>query len=463
MSYDLEHLLDYAVNLMYDDLPKDVITRAKLLLLDTIGCCLGGSASALGKTVIEAAKEFAGSGKSTIIGDGAKVNCVLAGQINAITSDALDYNDVVSGLGHPGATVIPAALAVAEQIGAPGKDVLTSIVAGYEASIRIGFTTRPSTEKGKPGSFQYWHAFGAATAASKLLGLDLDQTLAAFGYAGASAPLAKRKRPSRPLPFTKDNFGEITAAGILGAYYARHGFISPHEPEFVFWVSDLEHLSTLTKGLGGEYQIMWVSFKPWSACRFMHSSLDVLAELIKKHNLRPTDIEKINVYTISPLATSLLLPSNVEGRRGYKPGNMIDAEFDFRYCMSMVILGKEPGLSWFTDEMLQSDEVLDIASRINVKTSFRADVLLNKFPYKDRRSLTDIEVRTKSGEIFKGKEEFIRGSPEKPLTREELMGKFLSLAKQINMDRDKAKRIIELVDKVESLTDISSIMDILYP
>jgi len=463
MSYDMEHLVDYAVKLMYDDLPKTVITRAKLLLLDMIGCCLGGSSSALGKTVIEAAKEFAGSGKSTIIGDVAKVNCVLAGQINAITSDALDYNDTVSGLGHPGATIIPAALAVAEQTGASGKDVLTSIVAGYEASIRIGFTTRPSTEKGKPGSFQYWHAFGAATAASKLLGLDREQTFASLGYAGASAPLAKCRRSSRPLPFTKDNFGEITAAGIVGAYYARHGFISPHEPELDFWVSDIEHLSTLTNGLGEEYQIMWVSFKPWSACRFMHSSLDVLAELINKHDLKPTDIEKINVYTISPLARDQNLPPNVEGRRGYKPGNMVDAEFDFRYCMSMVILGKEPGLNWYSDEMLQSDEALDIASRINVRTSLRADALLNKFPYKERRSLTEIEVRTKKGEIFKGEAQFIRGSPEKPLSREELVNKFLSLTKQIAMDEDKAKRIVKLINKFESLPDISSIMDILYP
>jgi len=459
----LERIVDYAVNLKYDDLPEDVIARAKLLLLDMVGCCLGGSASRLGKTVIEAIKDFAGSGKSTIIGDGAKVSCVLAGQINAITSDALDYNDVVSGLGHPGATVIPAALAVAEQTGASGEEVLASIVAGYETSIRIGFTTRPSTVMGKPGSFQYWHAFGAATSASKLLGLDLDQTLTAFGYAGASAPLAKRKKPNRPLSFTKDNFGEITAAGILGAYYARHGFISPNEPEFDFWVSDLEHLSTLTHGLGEEYYIMWVSFKPWSACRFMHSSLDVLAELIEKHSLKPVDIEKINVHTISPLATRLLLPPDVDGRRGYKPGNMVDAEFDIRYCMSMVILGCEPGLSWFTDEMLQSDEVLDIASKINVKTSFRADVLLNKFPYRDRRSLTEIEVRTKKGEIFKGEEEFIRGSPEKPLLREELISKFLSLTRQIDVNKDKANRIIKLVDEVESLSDISSIMDILYP
>ena len=463
MSYDLERVVDYAIKLNYDDLPKDVITRAKLLLLDTIGCCLGGSASKLGKTVIEAAKEFAGSGKSTIIGSGVKVNCVLAGQINAITSDALDYNDVVSGLGHPGATIIPAALAVAEQMGSSGKDVLTSIVAGYESSIRIGFTIRPSTEKGKPGSFDYWHAFGAATVSSRLLDLDREQTLSAFGYAGASAPLAKHKKPSRPLSFIKDNFGEITAAGILGAYYARHGFISPNEPEFDFWVSDLEHLSTLTNGLGEEYKIMCVSFKPWSACRFMHSSLDVLDELIKKHNIKPSNIEKLNVYTIGPLAMSQLLPPNVKGRRGYKPGNMVDAEFDFRYCLSMVILGKEPGLSWYTDEMLQSDKVLDIASKINVKRSFHADVLLNKFPYKDRRSLTEIEVITKNEKTFKGNAEFIKGSPEKPLSKNEIIEKFLSITNQINMNKRKANRIVELVDKIESLPDISSIMDLLYP
>ena len=137
----------------------------------------------------------------------------------------------------------PAALAVAEQMCSSGKDVLTSIVAGYESSIRIGFTTRPSTEKGKPGSFDYWHAFGAATVASRLLDLDREQTLSAFGYAGASAPLAKHKRPSRPLSFIKNNFGEITAAGILGAYYARHGFISPNEPEFDLSVSAIINIS----------------------------------------------------------------------------------------------------------------------------------------------------------------------------------------------------------------------------
>jgi 2-methylcitrate dehydratase PrpD len=462
MNYDLERIVDYAIKLKYEDLPKEIIEKAKILLLDSIGCCLGGSASKLGLTVINAVKELGGSGNSTIIGDGKKVNCVLAGQINAITLDALDYNDTVSGLGHPGATVIPAAIALAEEKNIDGKELITSIIAGYEASIRIGFALRPSTERGKPGSFQYWHAFGAATVASRILGLEKEKTLSAYGYAGASAPLAKRSKKMRPLPFTKDNFGEITAAGILGAYYALHDFKSPHEPDFDYWVNDLDHLSALTKNLREKYQINLVSLKPWSACRFMHSSLDVLDEIIKENKIKPEDIENVNVSTISPLAIDLLLPPNTESRNGYKPGNMVDGEFDFRYCLSMVILGKEPGLPWYEKKMLESEEALDIASRINVKRSFQADVLLNKYPYEDRRSLTELEIITKKGSKFRKKAEFIRGSPEKPLSKNEVINKFKALTKQINMDEKKIKEIISLIEKIDSLPNISQVMDLVY-
>lgn len=142
-----EILADYVMRTDFSDLPKDVVERAKLCILDSLGCALGGLTTRITSSVI-AALSRSSDGESTIVGHGKKVGCKDAAFINSTLANALDYDDD-NWVGHPSATTIPAALAVAEQQGASGKDFLTSYAVGYEVVTRIGKATWPSEERYK--------------------------------------------------------------------------------------------------------------------------------------------------------------------------------------------------------------------------------------------------------------------------------------------------------------------------
>lgn len=153
----------------YDDLPDQVIGKAKDIFLDTIGVGLSGSKTRPGKTVIDVIKGLGGNPQSTIIGDGSKVNCVQAGFVNTYLVGVMDYEDTYLGLCHPNASVVPSSIAVSECIKGSGKDVLNAIVVGNEVAIRIVLAILPSKEKTKQGGSAYtWHCFGSVASAWSL-------------------------------------------------------------------------------------------------------------------------------------------------------------------------------------------------------------------------------------------------------------------------------------------------------
>jgi len=448
--------VEFLAKILFEDLPTEVVQQAKYLILDSIGCAIGGARTTLGMTVAETIRGLGGKPESTIIGYGGKTNCVLAAHVNAILIDALDFEDTFHGLGHPSATIIPAALAVAERQGANGRRLITAVIGAYEVALRLGFATRPCSRKGKFGSFQYWHGFGAAAAASKILELDIDGILAAFGYAGASSPLPMYVR-HRPRTWIKDNFGEITAGGVLGALLAQRGFIAPRAPDLDFWreyKNDQERYDIVVNSLGDDYKILLTGFKPFTACRFVHAALGALQTIMRENKISASQIRNVIVHSHHEVATDFAV---------YEPRNMVDAEFSLPYTAAMVMLGRKPGLDWYSDEALKDSVTLEQARKIRIEYSEESDRLLNEEDYRKRRSMAVVEVVTADGRHYEKRVEAVKGDPGDPLTRAELVDKFRDLARSAAFERDKVETIIRLVTGLESLDDIRKLGELLSP
>jgi 2-methylcitrate dehydratase PrpD len=198
---------------------------------------------------------------------------------NAMAANALDYDDT-GATGHPGATLIPAALALAEAGGRSGAELLAAVVAGYEVGARTLAGVQPSWERRVEvygsGTVQ---TFGAAAAAARLLRLDAETTLSAFGLAGAFAPLpheAKFGWDEDRLSWIKDNVAWPAEGGVRAARLAARGFRATRtilDGERGLWRmmgSDRGDAGRMVRGLGAEWDVLGLSLKPYPCCRWIH-------------------------------------------------------------------------------------------------------------------------------------------------------------------------------------------------
>jgi 2-methylcitrate dehydratase len=166
-------LASFIVETSFEDLPSNVVQKTKQLILDTIGCALGGYLTDLGTICSKIVMDLGGNSESTLIGSGKKTSCVNAGYVNAKMANALDCDDVFYNYSHFASPIIAAALAVGEREEASGKNVLNAVALGYDATARVGLSC---IQPGRPISFA-WHIIGSIVASAKLLELDLEKLI----------------------------------------------------------------------------------------------------------------------------------------------------------------------------------------------------------------------------------------------------------------------------------------------
>lgn len=452
----IEAITKFIDDSRYDTLSKAVIDKAKVILLDTIGAGLPGSRTKPGQILTNVIKNLGGKRESTIIGDGTKVNCVQAGYINSYLVDVMDYEEGYSGLGigHPNASIVPSAIAVGERVNTSGKDIINAIVIGNEVAIRIGLAVWPSKEKWELGGFAFaWQGFGSAAAACKLLHLNKDQMMDAFGFTGSSTSLPTSiHKWERPLHWVKNNFHRQTDAGILGALMAEQGFIGPRDildSDLGFWRmagSDRCDFDRMKKGLGEEYEILKEYFKLYPTCRYTHVTLDAVDAIMRVNAFNPEEVDQIKVRASTPLKKWFV---------DYAPKSLIDAEFSLPFAVAMLILGYKPGLDWLKEETLRNPKVLSMVKKVQVESA--PDVGSN-IGY----SNAAVDVIMKDGRCFSKQvdieKDSLRGSPENPI---DVIGKFRSCASSAGMKEGQAEEIINIIDRLEKVGEISKLTKLL--
>ncbi|HEX7882759.1 MAG TPA: MmgE/PrpD family protein [Afipia sp.] len=304
MANETATLAAYVANLGYDDIPADVLERAKALTLDFLGSALRARREAESTPSLLAMLATLGldtKGEATVCGDAKTYTPAIAALLNGALGHSLDFDDTHADSSlHPSAPVVPAAFAVGEIVKASGRDVLTAIVAGYEVCCRLGNALDPTSHYAK-GFHPTATAgtYGAAAAAAKLYKLSPEQIVAAFGVSGSQA--------AGSLQFLVNGawnkryqVGAAAMNGVVAASLAREGFIGATESVegkhgLLVGYSDDAHPDKAIAGLGKIYETMNIGVKPYPSCRYTHAAIDALIAMRREHNLTPENIKSVEI------------------------------------------------------------------------------------------------------------------------------------------------------------------------
>ncbi len=445
-----EILADYIENINYKDLPKETVQKAKNCILDSLACAFAGYRTEPSNIIVGLIKHFGGRPESTLIGDGNKVASPYAAYANSMMSNALDYDDTF--VGHPGSTIIPPAVAVGEAYPASGIDLITSVILGYEVSLRIGSAIQPSKERmNLVWGLGTWQTFGSVTVATKLLSLKGEEILDALGIAGANAPVPSTNKTVFPPTMVKNNFGVASEVGVTAALLAKRGFSGPHhilDGDKGFWRmygSDECNFDLMTKSLGEEYEILKVAFKPYPCCRWLHSAIDASLKIIEENEMKLDNIRRITVKTSSYIARPKYANPD--------PNTMNEAIVSMPYAISAAVTGVKRGIDWYTEETMKNQEILKFARKIFLTSDPEADRI---FP---PRNTAIVEI-IYNGRRYASQVNYSKGEPENPMSQKELEDKFKDVATPvIGMRRmEKLKMIIDSLEGIENLSELTTLL-----
>ncbi|MQG70811.1 MAG: MmgE/PrpD family protein, partial [SAR202 cluster bacterium] len=298
-------LAKFASNVNYEDLPPDVVDRAKYFCLDFAGVTLNGSTTDSAKAVVKALDDVGRSGPSTIVGTNKRALPEYAAMANGTAFHSIEMDDVNNEASlHPGVVAFPTALAMADIAPVSGKDFISAVVAGYDVIIRLGRALKPKEHYGRG-----FHptgtcgAFGGAAVAARLLGLQGDDYTHALGIAGSQAAgsmeyLAQGAWTKRLHP------GWSAHSGIWAALLARAGYSGPTtilegRDGFLNAYSGDPDPSLVLKDLGEEYQVTRTGVKPHACCRYNQGPIDCLLEIGKSNDFQALDIEEVKIGVLS--------------------------------------------------------------------------------------------------------------------------------------------------------------------
>lgn len=394
--------------LRWDSLPADVQARAKWLLLDQLGCMIAGGqtwqAHQLTDHLVAQEKE----GAATVFGQTHKLTVAAAAHGNAHAASVFSLDDSLIRFGHPGCSIIPAALADAEARGASGKELLTAIVTGYEISLRIGksLVGTPERELQVKGNAT-WQVFGSVAALTSLRGLDETTGADAFGIAAIHAPVPFiRKFHSKPMNWLKNNYGWACRAGVAAVDLAQAGFNGNRaifDGEEGFWVmagSDRNQTDWFTKDFGSLFLTRDVGFKPYGVCRWIHTAVDCTRELIAAHDLRAEDVAGIHVATVGEF---------VRDFGGPWPKGTLEGVFHIPYALA---------LEFFDRSSAKGLHEVDLDN--GAMRAFGEQITLSALPGADERFYGQgllpvaIEITLQGGRKVACEAEIPRGDPRGP-------------------------------------------------
>lgn len=437
-----------------DAIPPKVFEAARAHLLDTIGCIIGGIEATPSRVVMDLFAEAGGAGEATVLGAGTRLPVAQAAYVNAYLANVLDFDDSYVRLGHPGAVVVPAALAAAERAGASGRDLLLAVILGYEVCLRIGAAIMPT-----PGRYRQvwglatWQVFGAVAAAARLLGLDVEQTRHAFGLGGISAPVPfihkfGHDARERPFSWAKNHYGWAVMGAVTACLLAQRGFIANPailDGEHGFWVmagSDRCDFAAMTAGLGEEYRLPTTGFKPYACCRWTHTALDVVRRLREGTSMDPAAIARIEIHTFGEL---------VEKFGGPAPRSLIDAQFHLPYLVALTCLDRAPTRA-LSEGDLTDEAVLALMSRVTLHLDPDADRAF----FERRRLPVRVVVTGRDGSRREASADAPPGAPDgPPFTLEDLRVKFSALVEPI-IGREQTQRLEAVALSLEAydVTDL---------
>ena len=448
----VEEMIGFLSDLALRQVPRKTIERTKLAIMDFFGNALGalGTGHELINALLDFASESEGADESTLLGREKKIGCLEAAMTYGVLGNFLDFSDGHFRGGHVNDRVVPAALAVAERVGATGNEFIMGVLAGYESYVRMGYALFGNTDPAsvKAPLFVDLGPMASSIAAGKLLGLTVEQMAGAMGLAASMQISAAQYTLSGG--HEKDLCpGHEARRAVFSALMAQKGvFGSKDILEGARGLSQLVDgaidLSRLTDGLGEDFKIHECYFKPYPACRYLHASIDAALHITKEHEVTPERIEEITVTTNSSSAR----------RASYEILSHVSAIFSHQYQVAVVLAEGRPDLPVHWQEKMQRGTVGELIKRTQVLSSEEFNDLYRRRTLDYGTWPSHVEVRTRTGDVYDSTVLRPKGDPTNPLTNEELEDKFRLNALRV-LGEDQVDGLQQKILKLEDVDGIS--------
>jgi 2-methylcitrate dehydratase PrpD len=447
---------EFVVNTQLTDIPSETIELGKKSILDGLGLALSGSKAETAPLI----QQYIGSlgcqpGGAVVLGSATRLPARFAALANGIAIHVDDFDDTQLAVGkdrvygllvHPTVCVLPAALAMAEVGGKNGKDLLLAYQLGVEVECKIAEAISPRHYEDGFHSTGTCGVFGGTSACARLKGLDTVHTARAFAIAASQAAGLRENFGTMMKPFQAGHATEsgvvavdLAALGWTGAEQileAQRGFFhaygGTYDPSAI-----LDHL-----GKPWTFQNPGVSIKPFPSGSLTHPGMTELLRLIREKSIRAADVAQVEVGTNHNMLNTLI---------HHRPTTGLQAKFSMEFCVAILLVDGKADQTKFTDAVVNRPDVQDMIGRVHFYTDPEAE----KAGYD--KMTTILKITLKDGRIITGRADFGKGSPSNPMSFGEVAEKFQGCAAFAEWPKSKADGVIELVRKLEGVSDVRTL------
>ena len=445
-------LAEFCSKLKLNDVPKEVIHKTKLCLLDYVANIYGSLELDAVKSVVSYMRSLGGNGATTALGCGFKTGMLNAAFINGTTAEAIEAQDGLRfGGNHPVCAVMPAAFALAESNNSSGIELLEAIIVGYEAADRTAAAMHPYHTLSGFLPTGTCGTFGAAAAAARLMKLDLAGMLNALGNAGYLLPLSMAEQLMGGHTIKIVQGGQAASAGITAAGLASRGITgcpevlegSSLKGGFIQITSKVDPKpERITDKLGEHFTITDLYFKPFTACRHTHGAAQATLGLLRENKFSFKDVESVNVatYGMAEIAVGKGMPDN---------GTIVSAQFSIPYVVAACIMDNELGPLQLTEKRITDPAVLALSRKVSVK----ADEEFNRI-YPEKTS-SRVEILLKNGTTLVKQVDIPKGDPRDPMDAADLTQKIIRFA--VNHNKKGIEKLAAMIMDIDNLKDIHTL------
>ena len=444
-------LAKFAAELEFNKIPENILNYLKLLFLDGVGCCIHGNTLEWTKTLEEVVTNKEDYNQCSIIGTNKKTTLLNAVLINSTAGHGFESDDIHrESILHPNSIVVPVSINVAEKMGnINGKKFLTSVVAGYEVATRIGSAAgtelllRGFHPQGTHGTI------AAAITAGKLMDFSTDQMVHAIGIAGSLG--AGLMAAQEGAMVKRLHSGRAAQAGVLAAQLSAKNFtgiqniVEADYGGFLSSFSGKNDFNRSIRNLYKEWECMNTGIKPYASVTSIHTALDCLKNIMEKNN--------ISVKNIKNIKAKISHPTYVHCAWDYKNHNITSAQMNIYYGLALIALEGELFVNQFSKDKISNPEILNFMKKITAEVDPKIESLGHEF-----RHMASIELTTNDNKRFNHTEKYRKGSPENPLTKDQIISKFKSLA-SYSYDETQVSKIKEKIENIELSNNIENLIN----
>ncbi|MHC4871133.1 MAG: MmgE/PrpD family protein [Planctomycetota bacterium] len=421
-------LAEFITDLQNNSLADSTLEMAGRCVLDSAGAAAAGFDTPAAKAVRKFCERFYPEGPASVWYDKNQRSTAGAAMANTAAASALDVDDGNRrACGHPGAAMVPAAVALAQEVNAGAKELLTAVAIGYEVGIRIASSRNPKTID--TFSTGRWAAYGVAAAGAFLRKTAAETLSHALSIAGNHSPIQSASGYGKVGNNVKEGIPWSVVSGIAALDLAQAGFTGPLD---IFDNPDYYDTSIITQNLGSSYAIEQTYFKPYACCRWFHAAIDALIDMMNEHQLSAEAIKSVVVHTFKEA---------IKEKNETAPKSIEGAQYSYPFSLAIAAYLGSEGLLPIAETALKDKGISNWAECVELVLDQEIE---DDFP---RTVSARIILNTEKGKLERFVE-YALGDPDNPFTLQYHRKKILTLLAQKIPD-DKAQ---DLVDSILGLS-----------